>query len=106
MTITTNLMVLPQKIESCKRWFVTFDGAECSPVPIDAVEYISRTNDLFMNRHQSRTITGHCKVTTNGSPIIIGFNIGNCKGYGDANGHTGWNAATRILVEEVNPSQK
>lgn len=104
MTITSNLRVLSNANHGvCKRWFVTFDGVECSPVPIDAVEYISNT--VVINRLQSRTITGLCKVRTNRSLIVIGFNIGNCDGYGDADGYTGWNSATRILVEEVNPPQ-
>ena len=52
---------------------------------------------------RSRTITGHCRIKTRGL-VNVGLNIGNCPGYlGDADGYTGWNSPTRILVEEVNP---
>ena len=103
VTIASNLRLTGCN-KCCKRWFVTFNGAECSPVPIDAVEYIDSPNGVAMNLLRSRTITGTCRITKNGT-IIIGFNIGNCKMYGDSDGATGWNSATRIFVEEVNPPE-
>ena len=86
---------------------MTFNGVECSPVPIDAVEYINGNIDLSVNRLQSRTITGVCKIKTNGLPIVVGFNIGKCNGSdGGGDAYTGWNSATRIHIEEVNPPQQ
>ena len=88
----------------CKRWFVTFNSVECSPVPIDVVEHISGPNMSSNDLIRSRNIIGHCKVKTTGV-VNVGFNIGNCKRYGASDGHTGWNSATRIFIEEVNPPQ-
>ena len=88
----------------CKRWFVNFDSVECSPAPIEAVQYIGNTTTKWKNIHLSRTITGHCEVKKTGV-VNVGFNIGNCKGYGDSDGYTGWISAMRIFIEEVNPPQ-
>ena len=99
-------MRLFQCILCCKRWFVNFDSVECSPVPIDSVQYIetSITSTKWTDIHLSRTITGHCKVKKTGV-VNVGFNIGNCKGFGDSDGHTGFNSVTRIFIEEVNAPQ-
>ena len=103
VTISSNLRIYNCN-NCCKRWFVTFNGAECSPIPIDAVEYYYSPNRNSLSQHQARTIIGHCKITRTGI-IDIGFNIGNCHTYGDSDGYTGWNSATRILIEEVNAPQ-
>lgn len=93
----------------CKRWYVTFDGAECSPVPIDIVVYLNNDDGNYSNFMTPRILTGHCKVpsrSTSGKSqenvVNVGFNIGKCRGYGPSDGYTGWNSAVRILVEEVN----
>ncbi|KAL9975734.1 hypothetical protein ACROYT_G012927 [Oculina patagonica] len=84
----------------CKRWYFTFNGAECAaPLPIDGIVYMWKGRghkDLQRVRH----IEGHCNNIHKGK-VRVGFWIGNCPGYGNANGNTGWNSVSRIYVEEV-----
>ena len=83
----------------CKRWYFTFNGTECSgPLPIDGLVYKQkgRDKDLLRVRH----IEGHCNNIPKGK-VLVGFWIGNCPGYGYADGNTGWNSVSRIFVEEV-----
>ena len=90
----------------CKRWYVTFDGQECSPVPIDGVLYMRvGTGNTQNNIHRPRVITGHCKISKS-STVTVGLNVGNCQGFGNANAYTGWNSATRIIIEEVDEPQQ
>jgi len=89
----------------CKRWFVTFDGTECSPVPIDVIVYMENEDGKYGNLHRPRVITGHCQYAKSGS-VKVGFHVGNCNGYGNADAYTGYNSSTRIFVEEVDPPQQ
>ena len=87
----------------CKRWFITFNGAECSgPLPIDAALWIrnSNTDDI---RHGA--IEGYCDNIGKGN-IRVGINTGNCPGYGNSNGHTGYKSVSRLIIEEVPQSQQ
>ena len=86
----------------CKRWFITFNGAECSgPLPIDAVNFIRHSSQ---NNHRHGAIEGYCNNIHKGS-IRVGINIGNCAGFGNSDGYTGWNSMSRLIIEEVPPSQ-
>ena len=86
----------------CKRWFITFNGAECSgPLPIDAVNFIRHSNQ---NNHRHGAIEGYCDNIHKGK-IRVGINIGNCPGFGNSDGHTGWNSVSRLIIEEVPRSQ-
>ena len=55
--------------------------------------------------HRVRHIEGHCFNIHKGH-VRVGFNIGNCARYGNADGYSGWNSNSRIFVEEVPPPQK
>ena len=88
----------------CKRWFVTFNGIECTPVPIDVVVYMANQDGKWGDLHRPRVLTGHCKIPKSGK-VTVGFNIGNCPGRGNSDGNTGWNSSTRIMIEELNPPQ-
>ena len=86
----------------CKRWFITFNGAECSgPLPIDAVLWIRNKDE---DNHRPGFIEGYCNNIHKGK-IRVGINIGNCAGYGNSNGNTGWNSVSRLTIEEVPRSQ-
>ena len=86
----------------CKRWFITFNGTECSgPLPIDAVLWIPSSNSADY-RHGA--IEGYCENIKKGT-IRVGINIGNCPGNGNANGDTGWESVSRLIIEEVSQSQ-
>ena len=87
----------------CKRWYFTFNGAECSaPLPIDGVVYVEKGGDKSL--HRVRHIEGHCNNIHKGK-VRVGFWIGNCASYGNADGYTGWNSVSRIFVEEVPKAQ-
>ena len=82
----------------CKRWYFTFNGAECSaPLPIDGIVYLALAGQ---NTHRVRHIEGHCNNFHKGK-VRVGFWVGNCPGYKNANAYTGWNAVSRIFIEEV-----
>ena len=86
----------------CKRWFITFNGAECSgPLPIDVVWWIPSSSE---RTHKPGAIEGYCDNIHKGR-IRVGINIGNCPSYGGSNGHTGWNSVSRLIIEEVPRSQ-
>jgi len=86
----------------CKRWFITFNGAECSgPLPIDAVLWIANNGE---NNHRPGAIEGYCDKIHKGK-IRVGINIGNCAGYGNSDGYTGWNSVSRLIIQEVPRSQ-
>ncbi|XP_068717751.1 collagen triple helix repeat-containing protein 1-like [Montipora capricornis] len=83
----------------CKRWYFTFNGAECSaPLPIDGNVYLlaSKSPPTYHVRH----IEGHCNNIHKGR-VRVGFWVDNCPGYENANANTGWGAVSRMFVEEV-----
>ena len=87
----------------CKRWYFTFNGAECSaPLPIDGIVYMQTGSNKDL--HRVRHIEGHCNNIHKGK-VRVGFWIGNCASYGNADGATGWNSVSRIFVEEVPKAQ-
>ena len=87
----------------CRRWFITFNGAECSgPLPIDAALWIRNSNT---DEHRHGAIEGYCDNIGKGN-IRVGINIGNCPGYGNSDGYTGWKSVSRLIIEEVPQSQQ
>ena len=51
-----------------------------------------------------RTIAGACEAIPSGN-VTVGFWVGNCRGYGDADARTGFKSVARIFVEELPPPQ-
>ncbi|XP_031573023.1 collagen triple helix repeat-containing protein 1-like [Actinia tenebrosa] len=85
--------------DCCKRWFFTFNGIECkTPRAIDGIVYMAK--GVAHNIHRVRHIEGHCDKIHKG-PVRVGFNVGNCAGYGNVDAKTGWNSNSRLFVEEV-----
>ena len=86
----------------CKRWFITFNGAECSgPLPIEIVLWIRNTDE---DNFRPGIIEGACGKIHKGT-VRVGINIGDCAGYGGADGRTGWHSVSRLIIEELPPSQ-
>ena len=87
--------------DCCKRWYFTFNGAECSgPLPIDGIVYLGGARSV--NPHRVRHIEGHCNNIHKGK-VRVGFWVGNCQSY-SRNGYdayTGWQSVSRIYVEEI-----
>ena len=89
----------------CRRWYFTFNGAECSaPAAIDGIVYMVYGNSAKKNLHRVRHIEGVCEKIHKGT-VRVGFWVGNCAGYGSADAQTGWNSVSRIYVEELPPPQ-
>ena len=89
----------------CRRWYFTFNGAECStPGAIDGVVYMIQGNSRRKDLHRVRHIEGVCEKIRKGT-VRVGFWVGNCAGYGSADAYTGWNSVSRLYVEEVPPPQ-
>jgi len=91
----------------CKRWFFTFNGAACNaPAAIEGVVYMATgaSPNAVKDLHRVRHIEGACDRIPAGV-VKVGFNVGNCHGYGNADAYTGWNSVSRIYIEEVPPPQ-
>ena len=91
--------------DCCRRWYFTFNGAECSgPEAIDGVVYMRHGDGAKKNLHRPRQIEGVCENIAKGI-VRVGFWVGNCASYGSADAYTGWNSVSRIYVEELPPPQ-
>ena len=87
----------------CRRWYFTFDGAECSaPSAIEGIVYME--NGKHKNLHRVRHIEGVCEKIHKGT-VRVGFWVGSCAGVKSADAYTGWNSLSRMYVEEVPPPQ-
>ena len=84
----------------CKRWYFTFNGAECTaPLPIDGAVYMGKSQN--QNIHRVDNIEGHCNNIHKGK-VRVGFVVGNCAGYsGSYDAYTGYKSVSRIFIEEV-----
>ena len=93
------------RLYNCKdcaaRWFITFDGQECKPTPIDV---IALTIGVSINLHRPAVIRGHCKITRAG-PVNVSFNVGALRGRHTGDAYTGWESSVRIYIEEVEAPQ-
>ena len=89
----------------CNRWYFKFNGNECSgPLPIDSVVYNGWAGGLS-DIQRNHFFEGYCDNLARGS-VSVELWVGKCSGYstqGDA--YTGWNSVSRIMIEEVPPSQ-
>ena len=95
-------------LDCCKRWFFTFDGAECNgPLAIDGLIHIaSNFGSTDSNIHRVHYIGGYCQGISAGA-VRVGINVGDCVGKkSGSDAYTGWNSVTRIMIEEVPPPQK
>ena len=53
----------------CKRWFITFNGAECSgPLPIDVVWFIPSISE---RTHKPGAIEGYCDNIHKGKSVLV-----------------------------------
>ena len=96
----TGVLRITNCADCCKRWYFTFNGAECAaPLPIDGLVYMRKPT--IQNIHRVNNIEGHCNNIHKGK-VRVGFWVANCAGYsGSYDAQTGWNSVSRIFVEEV-----
>ena len=92
-------------LDCCSRWFFTY-GVECrKPFAIDGVLLIYRNHGKTdSNIHRVAQIAGYCEGIPKGT-VRVGINVSSCVGKKAANAYTGCNSVTRIMIEEVPPSQ-
>ncbi|XP_013399633.1 collagen triple helix repeat-containing protein 1 [Lingula anatina] len=87
---------------ACKRWYFTFNGAECtSPDAIDIVVH-TKLKETTENFHKTTSVEGLCFNVPAGE-VTLGFNVGKCNvgNYPQGEVHTGYFGVFRIIVEEV-----
>ena len=89
---------------TCNRWYFKFNGNECSgPMTIDSVLYTNwagGTSNIL--RHHS--FEGYCENLARGT-VRVELWVGKCHRETQGNAYTGWNSVSRIMIEEVPPSQ-
>ncbi|KAK2174692.1 hypothetical protein NP493_783g00000 [Ridgeia piscesae] len=88
---------------SCRRWFFTLNGSECSdPYTIDTQ---LNNNQPSMNIHRPSYVEGFCRGLSAGNVHVV-WNVGDCvnqnPSYNVGDSYTGWISTVRIFVEEVN----
>ncbi|XP_077982790.1 collagen triple helix repeat-containing protein 1-like [Glandiceps talaboti] len=92
-----NLRVL-SSTGACNRWSFTFNGNECSdPLPIDTAIY----NHQSVNSLRASQVEGLCYGIPAGA-VKLEFRVGDCQSsHSSGDAYTGWNSASRIIVEEI-----
>jgi len=87
----------------CNRWYVTFDGSECSaPVPIDVAVFMAE--GMNQNLLRPRILRGHCHIP-HAKTVNVEFHVGKCKQHKGGNAVTGWQSTTNFFIEEVEAPQ-
>ena len=89
----------------CNRWYFKFNGNECNgPLSIESVVYNYWPGGLSSN-HRNHFFEGYCENLARGT-VSVELWVGKCSGYStQGNAYTGWNSVSRIMIEEVPPSQ-
>ena len=79
---------------------------ECrKPLAIDGLMLIARNHGRTdTNIHRVAQIGGYCEGIAKGI-VRVGIKVGSCVGKKAADAYTGGNSVTRIMIEEVPPSQ-
>ncbi|KAI0239526.1 hypothetical protein LSAT2_009740 [Lamellibrachia satsuma] len=95
------LMHTGPKQGSCRRWFFTINGGECSePKTIDTQLHVKTRG---ANIHRPAYVEGYCRGVSAGH-VNVGWNVGDCQNmnaYNVGDSSTGYKATVRIIVEEV-----
>lgn len=68
---------------------------------IEGIVYTETSNNIHRHRH----IEGYCNNIAVKGKVRVGFWVGNCASFGNADAYTGWNAVSRIVIEETSPEQ-
>ena len=80
---------------------------ECrKPLAIDGLMHIHVNHGKTdSNIHKTTQIAGFCEGIAKGT-VRVGINVGDCVGKkSGSDAFTGWNSVTRIMIEEVPPTQ-
>ncbi|KAL9982222.1 hypothetical protein ACROYT_G011036 [Oculina patagonica] len=89
---------------ACDRWYFKFNGNECSgPMTIDSVLYNGWPVGVANILHP-HFFEGYCENLAQGT-VTVEFWVGKCSGQPLGNAYTGYKSVSRIMIEEVPPSQ-
>ncbi|KAL9960187.1 hypothetical protein ACROYT_G033605 [Oculina patagonica] len=89
---------------ACNRWYFKFNGNECSgPMSIDSVLY-SRWASGIPNIHRHHSFEGYCENLARGT-VRVELWVGKCSRLRQGDAYAGWKSVSRIMIEEVPPSQ-
>ena len=82
-----------------------FNGNECSgPLTIDSVLYTNWYVSKIPNILRHHSFEGYCENLARGT-VSVELWVGKCSGYSLGDAETGFNSVSRIMIEEVPPSQ-
>ena len=86
--------------------FFKFNDYECSgPMTIDSVLYTSWPSGRVPNIHRHHSIEGYCESLPRGT-VRIALWVGRCRAKETlGSNYTGHSSVSRIMIEEVPPSQ-
>ena len=85
---------------SCSRWYFTFNGEECKkPATIEGIIY-----GTWKQTPRPSHIEGYCNQFRKGQ-IRVEFKIGRCTSNRLGDATTGYLSQSRIVIEEIPPSQ-
>ncbi|CAH1253602.1 CTHRC1 [Branchiostoma lanceolatum] len=102
MVLFNGAMRVKSGAAACKRWFFTFNGAECAdPMTIEAMVYMD--TELSINIHRAGTVQGLCDGIKRGV-VDVALWVEDCEGYSNGDSATGWNSVSRLIIEEIETS--
>ena len=97
--------ILVQTDQGCNRWYFKFNGNECSgAMTIDSVTYNWWPEGGLASIHRNHFFEGYCESLARGT-VSVELWVGKCSGEPLGNAWTGWKSVSRIMIEEVPPSQ-
>ncbi|XP_065826295.1 collagen triple helix repeat-containing protein 1-like isoform X2 [Oscarella lobularis] len=100
-----NLVTFCGRSFCCGRWYITFNGVECSsPLSIEGLVFVDYRSANPGQVHRHRQTEGFCENVPAGI-VTIAAVVGNCKGMGTADRDSGSNSASRLMIEEYPPAQ-
>ena len=90
---------------ACNRWYFKFNGNECSgPMTIDSVLYTHWSGGVS-NILRPHSFEGYCENLATGV-VRVELWVGKCSAFSTSgNAYTGYKSVSRIMIEEVPPSQ-
>ncbi|PFX15134.1 Collagen triple helix repeat-containing protein 1 [Stylophora pistillata] len=100
---TKETFVYRDPTANCNRWYFKFNGNECSgSLPVYSVLYTRYSSTPNILR--PHFFEGFCENLPRGT-VQVELWVGKCSEEILGNAYSGWNSVSRIMIEEVPPSQ-
>ena len=72
---------------------------------IESVHYTNYNGDRQLpDIHRNHFFEGYCENLARGT-VRVELWVGECSGFTQGDAYTGWNSVSRIMIEELPPSQ-